>query len=295
MELKPLSTEWTVDTLKEYFEARLYANETAIEAAKTGSDAAITAAKESTEIALYAEKQNRDVALGIARDAAFKAIDAARDSLTDRLNNGDEKLLVHIDAQKESTISALDSLKDLLAEKDKATDMADRKQSEALAQGNKQLDRRLDDINHSRALALAERSSLIHRDVHDGAVTELRQQINGNREAINERLLKETYETTVLEWNKWRTEINEFKTAVASRGEGVSSTAKAGMYALTAVSILVAMFSAITSWSNDPKDAAAQARYNAGRLDSLERQTAPAAPVTVTNPTDKPVPTQQRP
>ncbi len=44
-------TAWTVDTLKEYFEARLYANETAIEAAKTGADAAITAAKESTEIA----------------------------------------------------------------------------------------------------------------------------------------------------------------------------------------------------------------------------------------------------
>ncbi len=295
MKPETATTEWTVDTLKEYFEARLYANETAIEAAKTGADAAITAAKESTEIALYAEKQNRDVALAIARDAAFKAIDAARESLTERLKNGDEKLLVHIDAQKDSTLSALGSLKDLLSEKDKASETSDKKQSEALDKADSQLQRRLDEINHSRALALQERATLIHRDVHDGAVTELRQQIQGNREGINERLLKETYDTTMKELGTWRTEITEFKTTVTSRGEGVSSTAKAAMYVLTAISLMVGIFSVVLALNNSPRDSENQARYNTGRLDNIERQVAPPSPVTVTNPQNKPVPTQQQP
>ena len=297
------TTAWTVDTLKEYFEARLYANETAIEAAKTGSDAAINAAKESTEIALYAEKSNRDIALAIARDAAFKAIDAARDSLTERLKNGDEKLLVHIEAQKESTISALDALKGLLAEKDKATTIADQKQSEAVNKAEAQLARRLEEINHSRAQALQERSSYLTRDMHEVAVAEIRVQLNRGRDELNGRLLKETFDTTMKEQAVWKAEINEFKTTIQGRGEGVSSSAKAAMYVLSAISLIVGVFSAMIAWNNSPSEVATQSAkqtsYNAHRLDALERQPymqpAQAAPVTITNPPSRPVPTQQQP
>ncbi len=287
------TSEWTVDTLKEYFEARLYANETALDAAKTSSDSAITAAKEGNEIALYAEKQNRDIALGIAREAAFKAIDAAKDSLTERLKNGDDQLLVHIEAQKVAVATALISLKDLLLEKDKATEMFDKKQSEALGKADIQLQRRLDEINHSRAQALSERASYLTRDMHEAAVAEIRHQMERNRDDLNKALLKETYETAAKELGIWRTEVNEFKTKIEGRGEGVSSSAKSAMYALTAISLIIGLFSAAIAWRNNSNDTTGEVRYNSGRIEAIERQT--TAPVTVTNPPEKPVPTQQRP
>lgn len=273
--------KWTIDTLKEYFEARLYANETALEAAKTGADVAFTA-----------EKQNRDVALGIARDAAATAITAAKDALSEKLKNGDDQLLVHIEAQRVSVAAALVSLKDLLREKDKATDMADRKQSEALAKADMQLQRRLDEINHARAQALSERASYLTRDMHEAAVAELRHQIERNRDDLSQRMLKESYDTSSAEWMTWRTEVNEFRTKIEGRGEGVSSTAKSLMYVLTALSLISGLFAAVVATKNNPAEVGQVARYNTGRLDTIERQLAPTqpAPVTVTNAPTNPVP-----
>ncbi len=129
--------------------------------------------------------------------------------------------------------------------------------------------------------------------MHEGAVAELRHQIELNRDAVGMRVAKETYETSIAELSKWRAGVDTFMTTIVSRGEGVSSTAKTSMFVLTAISILIAVFSSISAWKNDPKDVNEVARYNAGRLDALERQS--ASPVTVTNPPTNPVPTQQRP
>ncbi len=67
------------------------------------------------------------------------------------------------------------------------------------------------------------------------------------------------------------------------------------MYALTAVSLIVGIFAAVTAWSNNPEDVLKEARYNTGRLDNFERQIAAPTAVTVTNPPNKPVPVDGKP
>lgn len=175
--------------------------------------------------------------------SADRALIAAALTLETRLTAGDSQLLTHIQAQQLSVATALESLNQLLAEREKAMVIA-----------AVEIKGRLHEMNQFREQNAHERSFFITREGHEGVTKQVLLSVERNREDIavlrGEMVGKPVYESAVTEWNKWRSSIDRLLSEQAGKGEGVSSTTKAIISAIGVASLLMGILSMVFSFNN---------------------------------------------
>lgn len=169
---------------------------------------------------------------------------------------GDEALRQHIDSQKESIKTALESLRLSLSERDKYIDRADERAREAITKADSQLAARLETMNEFRNQITKERGEYITRDLHDSDMTQVNSLADRNRDELGKRVSREVFDSTFKEWADWRTDLNAWRAGLRGMGEGISSTGKVVMATLTALSLMmgiIAIFIGLSTRLGDNK------------------------------------------
>lgn len=214
------------------------------------------------------------------------------EALQERFDSRDGQLLAHIEAQKASVSVALESLNQLLFERDKAVERAENSRKEAREKADGDLKDKLFEMNKFRDQINRERTTFITREGHEASIKQAQLQIDRNREDLGhirgELIGKETYNNAVKEWNAWRNNIDKLMNEQAGKGEGISSTTKAIFSTIGAVSLLLGITSMIFSFYNR-----SDISRNADKIYYSVPSSQPAEKVEIINPPSKPVPVRQ--
>ncbi len=144
--------------------------------------------------------------------AAEIALTAAKDALDARLRAGDEQLLIHIAAQKESVDSALAALNLLLKERDSRVEEKFTSTQLAVNKAEQANERRFQSVNEFRAQAADRDAQRVDVKVHKAEVDRLTALIDRNREDISEQrgiyLPTSTFESSLTDFTIWRNKVD---------------------------------------------------------------------------------------
>ncbi len=182
-----------LEALREYFEVRLDA-----------ADTAIVAARSTTENALLIAEQERE-----------KAAANLRTALEREIESGDARLSDHILHQVEQVRQGLQALTALLAERDGRMDDRFTAHKEAIGKAEGALNKRLEAMNAFREELREQASNLATRESVEAMVKQLSALLERNREDIiatkAELIGREHYESEMKQWGEWRTGIDRFQ------------------------------------------------------------------------------------
>lgn len=194
------------------------------------------------------------------RDKAVVVLEA---HLREHVRVGDENLKQHVDAQKESVRIALESLNQLMNEREKAINVLDTSRKESRDRADSELRDKLHEMNKFRDQITLERSTFVSRDRHEGDLKQVISISDRNRDDMihlrSEIVGKDTYSTAVEEWNKWRAHIDKILNTTEGRDRGFRLTGGALVATIgTIVSIIMIVGSIFTAtvWLGQPRPTA---------------------------------------